>query len=439
MLLVSTYELGHQPWHLAAPAAELVAAGVQVKLLDLAVDSYDTDLVDWAEAVAISVPMHTAMRLAVTLAERIRQQRPELPLAMYGLYAASGTDHLVDRAFVGEYQPDLVAWALDPTGTGLSINLGRHRFPVPTREALPDLERYAQLVSVSGEPVLVGYVEASHGCRHRCRHCPIPAVYDGIYRIVDPESVAADIDRQVAMGAGHITFGDPDFLNGPAHALRVLRAANTRHPRLTFDLTVKVEHLLSHAVLLPELAELGVIFVISAFESVDDTTLTLLDKGHTLADMEIVVGLCRRAGIDLHPSWMPFTPWTMVDDVVTLFSFLDRHDLLGFTDPVQLGIKLLVPEGSLMLEVVEMSRWLGDYRPEALGYCWEFADPRVGRLQTELAALAAAAADAGTDPVETLVGMWRHTLETAGQNGDRAQIPVSATTGRPRMTEPWFC
>jgi len=41
----------------------------------------------------------------------------------------------------------------------------------------------------------------------------------------------------VAAGATHITFGDPDFLNGPGHALKVVRAAHAEFPRLTFDFT----------------------------------------------------------------------------------------------------------------------------------------------------------------------------------------------------------
>ena len=82
-------------------------------------------------------------------------------------------------------------------------------------------------------------------------------------------------------GATHITFGDPDFLNGPGHSFRIVRAMHAEFPDLTFDFTAKVEHLLKHRTLLPKFAEAGCLFVISAFESLSDVVLANLDKGHT--------------------------------------------------------------------------------------------------------------------------------------------------------------
>ncbi len=38
--------------------------------------------------------------------------------------------------------------------------------------------------------------------------------------------------RQVDAGAEHITFGDPDFFNGPAHALAIVEAVHREFPRL---------------------------------------------------------------------------------------------------------------------------------------------------------------------------------------------------------------
>src|SRR5439155_1234828 len=90
----------------------------------------------------------------------------------------------------------------------------------------------------------VGYTEASRGCRHLCRHCPIVPIYNGQFRIVPVGVVLADVDAQVRAGAGHITFGDPDFFNGPTHALRVVERLHAAHPSVTYDVTIKVEHLL---------------------------------------------------------------------------------------------------------------------------------------------------------------------------------------------------
>ncbi len=157
VVLVSTYELGHQPLHVASPAAALRSAGHEVRCLDLAVERWDPQWLEWGEAVAFSVPMHTAMRLALRAAEALRSQRPELPLCLYGLYAPVSRDltvgRLVDSVIAGEYEPALVAWVgglaraerSDSPGAEV-VHLGRERFELPARELLPPLERYARLV-----------------------------------------------------------------------------------------------------------------------------------------------------------------------------------------------------------------------------------------------------------------------------------------------------
>lgn len=437
LLLISTYELGHQPLHLASPAAALKAAGHEVSLLDLSVESLSLDSHGAVDAVAVSVPMHTAMRLASDVVDRVKGELG-VPVALYGLYAGMA-ETSADTVLIGEYERDLVRWADEKAPAGWEqVEIGNTKFQVPRREGLPGLAEYAHLAVGDGHRV-VGYVEASHGCRHRCRHCPIPAVYDGRYRVVGEEVVAADIDSQIAAGAEHITLGDPDFFNAPPYSLKVLGEAHQRHPGVTFDVTIKVEHLIQHKDLLPELADCGVLFVISAFESMDDRTLELLDKGHTAADMAEAVRLCRDAGIDIHPSWMPFSPWTKVDDVLGIFRFLDKHDLLEVTDPVQLSIRLLIPRGSLMLELPEVATAVTEYDPVALTYPWESEDSASDELQRRLAEIASRAADGRHDPLETIVEMWAVTADAAGVAVSEAQIPAGATSGRPRMTEPWFC
>jgi len=437
--LISTYELGHQPLHLASPAGALEAAGHEVGVLDVAVDSITAQAVSGYEAIAISVPMHTATRLAQDVMSRLAVIAPDVPVAMYGLYAGEGSPDLTAARFVGEYEPDLVDWVSTGAGAiGTRISVRTGTFQTPVRRGLPPLDRYGKL-EIDGERRVVGYVEGSHGCRHRCRHCPIPAVYDGRYRIVGAGAVIADIDAQVEMGARHITWGDPDFLNGPRHSISLLEEAHRRHPDLTHDLTIKVEHLRERADVIPRLAAAGTIFVVSAFETTDDRTLSLLDKGHTAGDMSHVVQLARLSGIDVHPSWMPFVPWTTPEDVVGIFRFLADHDLLGSTDPVQLSIRLLIPRGSLMLELAEVARTIADYDEELLSYRWAASDPRADELQQTLARRAEEAAEAGEDPVVTLIRMWRDAEAAAGGDPYAVHPPPAVTVGRPRLTESWFC
>src|SRR5262249_21827196 len=171
------------------------------------------------------------------------------------------------------------------------------RFRVPDRSGLPPLSRYARLRLPDGTERSTGYTEASRGCKHFCRHCPIVPVYKGRLRLVPTEVVLEDVRRQVAAGAEHVTFGGPGFFNCPRHSLAILRALHREYPELTCDVTIKVEHLLKYASLLEELRGTGCMLVTTAAESVDDRVLALLEKGHTRADFVEAARLCGEAGL----------------------------------------------------------------------------------------------------------------------------------------------
>ncbi len=440
--LVSTYELGRQPVHLASPAASLRQAGHTVRTLDLAVEPWSDWLFDWAQALAFSVPMHTALRLATRAAERVRRRRAEMPIAAYGLYAeVAGCDGPFSRAIAGEYEEELVKWVSSAKEgqalTGTSSSRRRSRLLLPDRADLPGLERYARLEDGS-KRVLVGSVEATRGCKHKCRHCPIPAVYDGRFRVVATGTVLADIERLVRAGAEHITFGDADFFNGPRHSVRIVEEMNRRWPHLTYDATIKVEHLNRHRQELPTLARTGCRFVVSAFETLNERILEILDKGHTARDATLVVHTARRAGLEIRPTWLPFTPWTSLRDVADIFDFIVRHELIDSTDPVQLSIRLLVPSGSLLAEQPVFKAHRGEYDRNLASYLWAAADPRVDYLATELVRIAEEGV--GGPPRRTFSRMWKAVLEAVGDDPEMARsIPDGATFARPRLTEPWFC
>ncbi|MCQ3804448.1 MAG: CUAEP/CCAEP-tail radical SAM protein [bacterium] len=447
ILLISTYELGHQPLHVAWPAAALTAAGHSVRALDLAVEDWDDERVSWAEAVGVSVPMHTAMRLGVQSARRIKSSNPQTPILFYGLYAAATRDRVVgevaDRAIAGEYTAELVEWfnGLRTLEGRVSrpVTISTRRSPslVPARGMLPPLDKYVCLEH-EGQTRLAGYVEGSRGCRHRCRHCPLPAVYDGRYRIVDTESILADIQWLADHGAEHITFGDPDFLNGPAHARRLVEAAHRQFPHLTFDLTVKVEHILSHRSIWREMAERNVVFVVSAFETVNDRILRVLDKGHTVADLAPAVRVLREVGIAVRPSWLPFTPWTELSDLDDIFAFIADQDLMGATDPVQMGIRLLVPEGSLVLSIPGAAGRFGAYDPDVLGYRWESSDPAVDELQRKVLSLAESGTRGEMSTRQTLHAQWEQARLAVGRASPSAS-DVDWEDRAPGLTESWFC
>ena len=435
LLLVSTYELGRQPVHVASPAALLRRNGHHVAVLDLAIEPMSPEILDEVDAVGISVPMHTAKRLADELTAEIRDREPTMPIAHYGLYAGAGDTDSDVVSIAGEYESGLESWlASIDSGAPMAHNpLAKSKFAVPDRTGLPQLTSYARVETESGTK-LAGAVEATHGCRHRCRHCPLPVVYDGRIRAVSPDTVLADIDGLVDSGAEHVTFGDPDFFNAPAHNLAILEAAHKSHPELTFDTTIKVEHLLRHRDRLADLVDMNVLFVVSAFESVDDWTLGVLDKGHSRSDMELLIETARGVGLAIRPTWLPFFPWTKPGDVAGIFGFISDHDLVGATDPVQMAIRLLIPRGSLLEDHPAVRPYLTAYNSKMLSWDWEFEHQETEGLFMELADVAAEASGCGLETTETLSRM----AGVVGQIADLA-FDTKPATFVPRLTESWFC
>lgn len=447
VLLLSTYDLGRQPFGLASPAAWLRDAGVEVVSVDLAKEALPVDLVRSARLVALHLPMHTATRLALSVIARVRAENPSAHVCCYGLYAPLN-DALLRRCGVasilgGEYEADLVALArglreaAPPPGAWPSAGgVPRLSFRVPDRTGLPPLSRYATIQMTEDDRRVAGYTEASRGCRHRCRHCPVVPIYGGRFRVVDPDVVLADIEAQVAAGARHVTFGDPDFLNGPRHALTVARRVGREFPGITYDVTVKVEHLLRHAALLPALRDTGCVLVTSAFESVDDEVLARLEKGHTRADLARAVAVCRAAGLALAPTFVAFMPWTTRAGYTDMLRAISDLDLIEAVAPIQLAIRLLVPEGSRLLELAEVRALVGPFDPVTLAYPWRHSDPAVDRLQSEIIDLV------GRRPRvrrELFEEVWRMAHAAAGPV---PPVPHGAARSRatvPYLNEPWYC
>jgi radical SAM superfamily enzyme YgiQ (UPF0313 family) len=384
VLLISTYELGHQPFGLASPAAWLRSAGSNVTCLDLAVQTLDETAVKAADLIACYVPMHTATRMVAQLIPQIRAINPTTHLCCYGLYAPVNEPYLrrlgVNSILGGEFESGLVSLferlTLNGGSTGsflqteLNISLERQQFLVPDRGGLPPLSQYAWLQTAAGERQEVGYTEASRGCKHLCRHCPIVPVYQGRFRIVQKDVVLADIRQQIEAGSRHITFGDPDFFNGLGHTIPLVKALHDEFPNLTYDVTIKIEHLHKHAGYLPVLRDTGCLFVTSAVESVDDHVLEIFDKGHTRADFIEAVELMRRVGLILNPTFVSFTPWTTPESYLDMLSLIDELELVTTVAPIQYAIRLLIPAGSRLLELPDVGTLVGPFDESALSYSW---------------------------------------------------------------------
>ncbi len=445
VLLVSCYELGHRPIGLTRPLRALEAAGFAPDAIDIAVEPLDVEKVERARFIGISVPMHTALRLGVHLLDHIRQLKQGTPykVCMYGLYATLNTDYLLSYG---------VDFCISDTASTQLVELVQSlakEEPFEAQETdfhiaeLPPLETYAQFED-EGEVRTVGYTETTHGCKHLCTHCPIPPVYNGKFFAVQRDTVLAEIQEQVVEGATHITFGDPDFLNGPTHGLRILRAMHETFPTLTFDFTTKIEHILKNREHFPEFAQLGCRFVISAVETLNEQVLTILEKHHTRADVAEAIDIVHGAGIALRPTWVPFTPWTTLEDYLDLLQFIDTHGLVYHVDPVQYVVRLLIPPGSYLLKCPETKGLSLTLDEASFSYTWVHPDARMDELHKTVNALVESDARAGVDALETFYRIWtlaadmhgsRHTSLCRNGTVLRKQVHLPA----PRLTEAWFC
>lgn len=445
-LLLSTYELGRPPYGLASAAAWLEDSGCAVRCIDLSRDALPPGALAESQLIALHLPMHTATRLAARLMPRLRAESPGAAIGVFGLYAPLNEPlfRSLGASFVlgGECEEALAAFARRLRERGSSrqaepvVSLGRIAFRVPSRAGLPGPARYARVRLSSGEERLAGATEASRGCKHRCRHCPVVPVYGGRFRVVPAEVVLADIAQQVEAGARHITFGDPDFWNGIAHARRVALAVGRRFPGLTFDVTIKIEHLLRHGRHLPELREAGCILVTSAVESFDDRVLALLEKGHTGGDVERAAVALRESGIGFSPTFIPFTPWTTARGYRELLERIAALELEAAVAPVQLAVRLLLPAGSRMLELPGIRAIAGPFDPEALVHPWRHADPRMDALQASVRERIEEGARAGETREET----FARVRQLAGARAPGAAGQTAPPRGpAPYLTEPWFC
>ena len=441
-LLVATYELGRQPFGLASPAAWLRRAGIEVTCLDLSRQPFRAELAS-ADFVAFHLPMHTATRLAIPVIQHVRQLNPNAHLCCYGIYAPLNAAFLrslgVRDILGGEFEQDLADLAMGRSSaapSGRSPRIPRLRFLAPDRSGLPHPSRYASLLRGVRRRV-VGYTEASRGCKHTCRHCPVVPVYEGQFRVVPVEVVLADIRTQVEQGVTHVTFGDPDFFNGIGHAMRVAEGVAREFAGVTYDVTIKIEHLLRHGDLLARLRDTGCLLVTSAVESFDDEVLTTLRKGHTRADVREAVEQCRKVGVALAPTFVAFTPWTTLEGYCDFLGEIDRLDIVDHVAPIQLAIRLLVPEGSRLMEACSFRSRLDPYDPVRLMYPWRHDDARVDSLGQEIGELVGRRPAASRRAVFN--GIWDLAHRRTGlRNRPRSHVALRRAE-IPYLNEPWYC
>ncbi len=375
ILLTSFYDLGKQPKIIAEIADRYNTPEVNFEFVDFSIDKQNIDLATY-DVLGIYAPMHTATILSI---EYIKDKKLPNKVFTFGLYGSVLEDFNSSIIHIKDIESDELTSFL-----GLYEN---QKFSlknnIPNREIFPDISNYAHLVDGSNN-LIAGSVETTYGCKHSCTHCPIPISFNGSFKTYSFEKIVNDVQNQVNQGAKHISFNDPDFFNGPMHALKILEALNKKFPGITYDSTIKVEHIIKYKKYFKELASLNMVFVISAFETTNDKVLSILEKNHTRSDLNNSIEISQEFSIDIRPTWMPFSPWTELKDLSNIVELIEGYQLRETVDPIQLTIKLLIPKHSLIIQRPEIKKYLGNYEKESLSYQWKYENIDAEKLQFRL-------------------------------------------------------
>ncbi len=171
--------------------------------------------------------------------------------------------------------------------SSLAVSLSNHErqlprihFLVPDRTGLPPLARIRDAADArrraphwSATPKRAAAAGICAGTVRSCRSTT------GSSASCSPTSCSPTSPRRSRPARGTSPSAIPTSSTVPTHAMRIVDALHAAHPPVSYDVTIKVEHLLQHRDLLPRLAATGCVFVTSAVESVDDRVLRAARQG----------------------------------------------------------------------------------------------------------------------------------------------------------------
>lgn len=277
--VLSIFEGGYQPITALSAFTALCEGGHDPSFLDLYVDGPEAvDQLGEMDFVAIAVPLFDALKTVPDIVTRVKASSPAARIAFFGQYATINPNLLAgpqgDYAVVGEWEKPLVGLvdmlsgrandgliavadaAMTRAGSRPRPYLARDQIRIPDRRAAPDLSKYPQphLNKLLGQDVIVGGLETTRGCHHKCTYCSVFAAYDGKVILSNETAVLRDAANLVSRGMQHLTLMDADFFNAKRYAMGILRRLHGEFPTLTFDMTTRVDHLLENVDFVEEMA-----------------------------------------------------------------------------------------------------------------------------------------------------------------------------------------
>ncbi|MEV7231088.1 RCCLKC-tail radical SAM protein [Polymorphospora sp. NPDC051019] len=389
---MSSFEAELQPLASACVAAALQDQGAAVTAWDA--HAFPDRLPDAeVDLVLLSVQQFEGLHRAVDLAPRLRTAHPGAPIVAFGQYAQmNSTEFLARVDAVAFDEPERIAQELCQAAVGqlplpqvpalrtasrMTARPPRRRITAtaPARHLFPSLVHYPAHHTGLG---LMGNIEVSRGCHHKCTYCSVYGAYDGGVAPYQLETVLADARQLADDGVRHFFFIDAEFFNSRTLGVEVVRQIAAEFPGSTFEFTTRVDHILDYPELLEELVSLGLRRVTSALEFPSDRILRIFDKGIDVAHMRAAIAEAERIGFELNPTFIPFTPWVRYEELLTFEDFLVETGLARVVEPTALQTRLLLFKGSPLLQ----SPWLADVDLVDQGFHldWTHPDRRVEAL-----------------------------------------------------------
>ena len=121
-------------------------------------------------------------------------------------------------------------------------------------------------------------------------------------------------------------------------------------------------------------------------------------------------------------------------------ALLKRLVNLGLVEsvaPIQLAIRLLIPQGSYLLHLPGFRDLIDAFDPDLLGYPWRHRDPRVDALQTAVQEFVERSEGDGLARRDVFSRVW--TMAHDALQVSIPELPTSLGRPIPRHSEPWYC
>ena len=395
--LISTYETGFQPLIISTAAAAFLRNDINPAVYDLYLGKSDRNGIMDHEFYGIGLTLFDSLQGSVSIAAEIRAENPDAHICFYGPYAELNKERLLrygNSCILGDWERPLVRlsqavlsgngkdWTQVPqvysfANREVKFEFDRSFCVVPARHLLPPLHTYTNtfIENILDRKMVVGNVETTRGCHHKCKFCSVYATSATRVKFTDTEVIMADVEQLVNQGMEHITFVDAEFINNIKFSLDIVNRIHDKYPQLTYDFTTRIDHVVEHEAAIPQFKETGCIAITTSIEFPRKDILDRLEKDITLSHILNGMEILKKNEIKVHTTFVTFNPWTDLEGLMSLSQFIKENNLEDVIDPIQYETRLHLYKGSPLLKDSTLAELI--LHEQDFHYEWEHPDPQV--------------------------------------------------------------